>query len=306
METMAITAEEDDGQMQTQCEPCDDATVKPLLSAPLSEKDFIRLKHFIYEECGIKITAAKRTMIEARLQKRLRALGLATFSRYCDYLFSPQGMADELVHMIDVITTNKTDFFREPIHFSYLTDKALQAILTRSGTKRTVTVWSAGCSSGEEAYTLAIVLQEFADYHDLDFTILASDISTRMLEKARLAIYDEERVAPIPAALRKKYLLRSKDREKGIYRIVPELRERVKFRRVNFMEGDLWFKEPIDVIFCRNVIIYFDKPTQEKLLNKLCRCLSVNGYLFLGHSETLLGMNLPLVQVAPTVYRKAG
>ncbi len=306
METMVMTAGENGELEQTWREPYDDAPVNSLLSAPLSEKDFIRLKNFIYEECGIKITAAKRTMIEARLQKRLRALRLASFSRYCDYLFSQEGMAAELVHMIDVITTNKTDFFREPIHFSYLTDKALQAILTRDGTKRTITVWSAGCSSGEEAYTLAIVLQEFADYHDLDFTILASDISTRMLDQARLAIYDEERVVPIPPALRKKYLLRSKDREKGIYRIVPELRERVKFHRVNFMEGDLWFKEPIDVIFCRNVIIYFDKPTQEKLLNKLCRCLSANGYLFLGHSETLLGMNLPLVQVAPTVYRKAG
>jgi chemotaxis protein methyltransferase CheR len=245
-------------------------------------------------------------MIEARLQKRLRALGLTSFCRYCDYLFSPKGMADELVNMIDVVTTNKTDFFREPTHFSYLTDKALQAILSRGGTGKNVTVWSAGCSSGEEAYTLAIVLQEFADYHDLDFTILASDISTRMLEKARLAIYDEERVAPIPPELRKKYLLRSKDREKGVYRIVPELRERVTFHRVNFMEGDRWFKEPIDVIFCRNVIIYFDKPTQERLLNKLCRCLCANGYLFLGHSETLLGMNLPLVQVSPTVYRKTG
>jgi chemotaxis protein methyltransferase CheR len=306
METVMTTAGEDGGQEQTWHEPYNDAPARPPLSAPLSEKDFIRLKDFINEECGIKITAAKRTMIEARLQKRLRALGLASFSRYCEYLFSPEGMADELVHMIDVVTTNKTDFFREPIHFSYLTDKALQAILTRDGKKKTITVWSAGCSSGEEAYTLAIVLQEFADYHDLDFTILASDISTRMLEKARLAIYDGERVAPIPPELRKKYLLRSKDRKKGTYRIVPELRERVQFHRVNFMEDDLWFKKPIDVIFCRNVIIYFDKPTQEKFLNKLCRCLSANGYLFLGHSETLLGMNLPLVQVAPTVYRKTG
>ncbi len=303
---MVMTAEEHGGQGQMWRESCDDAPVNALLSARLQEKDFIRLKNFIYKECGIKVTATKKTMIEARLQKRLRTLGLPSFSRYCDYLFSRKGMADELVHMIDVITTNKTDFFREPTHFSYLTDKALQAILTHDGTKRTITVWSAGCSSGEEAFTLAIVLQEFADYHDLDFTVLASDISMRMLEKARLAIYSEEQVAPIPHALQKKYLLRSKDREKGTYRIVPELRERVKLHRVNFMEGDRWFKEPIDVIFCRNVIIYFDKPTQEKILNKLCRCLSATGYLFLGHSETLLGMNLPLVQVAPTVYRKAG
>ena len=146
-----------------------------------------------------------------------------------------------------------------------------------------------------------MVLKEFG----LNFLIIATDISTKVLEKARLAVYDHERVSPIPLEMKKRYLLISKDRTKKLYRVVPELRERVEFRRLNFMDGDFGFREPIDVIFCRNVIIYFDKPTQERLLKKFCQYLSVHGHIFIGHSETLFGMDLPLVQTAPTVYRKA-
>jgi chemotaxis protein methyltransferase CheR len=200
--------------------------------------------------------------------------------------------------MIDQVTTNKTDFFREPAHFDYLTRKALPEI-TR--TQRTVTVWSAGCSSGEEPYTLAMVLKEYG----CDFIILATDISTKVLDKAKLAVYDDERVGPIPDPLKRKYLLRSKNPAKKLYRVIPALRDCVRFRRLNFMEGDFGFREPMDVIFCRNVIIYFDKPTQERLLNKFCNYLSPQGYIFMGHSETLLGMDVPLVPAAPTVYRRA-
>lgn len=272
---------------------------------PLSDKEFSRLKEFIYRECGIKITEAKRTMVEARLQKRLRGLGLTSFSRYCDYLFGPRGMEEELVHLINVITTNKTDFFRESAHFHYLVRKALPEVLRQSSGRRTITVWSAGCSSGEEPYTLAMVLKEFvAERRGIDFLILATDISTKVLEKAKLAVYDEERIGPIPDELRKKYLLKSKDAVLKVYRVIPELRQRIRFRRLNFMDSDFGFRETMDVIFCRNVIIYFDKQTQERLLNRFCGYLSPDGYLFMGHSETLLGMDVPLVQVAPTVYRK--
>ena len=174
----------------------------------------------------------------------------------------------------------------------------------RSG-RKTITVWSAGCSSGEEPYTLAIVLKEFvAERQGIDFLILATDISTNVLEKAKLAVYNEERIGPVPHELRKKYFMKSKDAANRLYRVVPELRECIRFRRLNFMDSDFGFRETMDVIFCRNVIIYFDKETQEKLLNKFCAYLSPDGYLFMGHSETLLGMDVPLVQVAPTVYRK--
>ena len=264
----------------------------------LSNKDFSRLRTFIYKECGINIIDSKRTMLEARLQKRLRKLDLTSFSGYCDYLFSPNGIKEELTDMINQVTTNKTDFFREPAHFDYLRRKVLPEL---SRSRSTIAAWSAGCSSGEEPYTLAMVLKEFG----CNFTILGTDISTKVLDKAKLAVYDEERIDPISPELKKKYLLASKDRIKRLYRIVPELRTHVRFRRLNFMDGDFGFREPLDVIFCRNVIIYFDKPTQEKLLRKFYKCLAPDGYLFMGHSETLFGMDVPLVQAAPTIYRKA-
>ncbi len=270
----------------------------PSNQATMSNKDFSRLKEFIYKECGINIVDSKKTMLESRLQKRLRRLNLKSFSQYCDYLFSPQGIEEELTDMINQVTTNKTDFFREPAHFEYLRRKVLPE-LTRPG--KTITVWSAGCSSGEEPYTLAMVLKEFG----CNFIIFATDISTKVLDKARLAVYDKEQINPVPPAMKKKYLLVSKDKTKNLYRVVPELRAHVRFRRLNFMDGDFGFREPIDIIFCRNVIIYFDKPTQEKLLNKFCDYLSPNGYIFMGHSETLLGMDVPLVQSAPTIYRRA-
>jgi chemotaxis protein methyltransferase CheR len=266
----------------------------------LSRKDFGRLKEFIYDHCGIRITEVKKTMLEARLRRRLKSLGLDSFTRYCDYLFSPQGMTEELTPMIDQVTTNKTDFFREPPHFDFLAEKVLPGC-----TKRSITVWSAGCSTGEEPYTLAMVLAEFMEGRKGDFLVLATDISTRVLEKARLAIYPEEVVAPVPVGMKRKYLLKSKDGTRR-FRVIPELRSHVRFRRLNLMDGDFGLSEEVDIIFCRNVIIYFDKPTQASLLAKFCQCLSPGGYLFMGHSETLFGMDLPLVQAAPTVYRRVG
>lgn len=272
-------------------------------------KDFRRLGEFIEAELGIKMPDVKKTMLECRLQKRLRILGLSSFTEYCDYLFSDAGIESELVHMIDMVTTNKTDFFREPAHFDYLVQDALPE-LTRSrgaGISKPLAIWSAGCSTGEEPYTLSIVLSEFAErYPGLGFRffVLATDISSRVLEVAKRGVYDEEKVLPIPLEMRKKYLLRGRDKNKGVVRIVPELRRLVRFRRLNFMEGDFGMREPLDIIFCRNVIIYFDKETQGRLLNRFCRHLIPGGYIFVGHSESLSGLELPLVQVAPTIYRK--
>jgi chemotaxis protein methyltransferase CheR len=275
----------------------------------LSNADFARLRDFIYGECGIKVTEAKRPMLEARLQKRLRSLGIESYGDYCEYLFSSKGMEEELVFMIDSITTNKTDFFREPGHFQFLTDHVIPELirLRGAGTGRRLAVWSAGCSSGEEPYTLAMVLKEYGGQSPdggLDFLVWATDISTSVLGKAARAVYDEERISPIPSPFKQKYLLRSKDKDRRVVRIAPEIRSLVKFRRVNFMDEDFGFREPLDVIFCRNVIIYFDKITQQQLLGRFCRYLAPGGYIFMGHSETLFGMDVPLYLVAPTVYRK--
>ncbi|MFQ5455656.1 MAG: CheR family methyltransferase [Nitrospirota bacterium] len=275
--------------------------------ASLPDKLFFRLSKLIHTECGIKMPIAKKTMLEARLQKRFRLLGMKSLREYCDYLFSPQGRDRELINMIDVVTTNKTDFFREPLHFDYLVQKALPELIEQygAGTRRKLTVWSAGCSTGEEPYTLAMVLREFADrYQRLYYLILATDISTNVLEKARRGIYGQEKAELVPMPIKRKYFLKSKDRKKRLVRIVPELRAFVKFRRLNFMESNFEMREPMDIIFCRNVIIYFDRPTQERLLNRFCQHLISGGYIFMGHSETLNNMNVPLIQVSPTIYRK--
>lgn len=275
----------------------------------MSFHEFEQLSEFIKGHCGIKMPVSKKIMLEARLQKRLRVHRISSFRRYCDLLFhSPDGPG-ELRHMIDAVTTNKTDFFREPLHFSFLTDMALPEFTAAADAedKRIFTVWSAGCSSGEEPYTLAMVLSEFAARcPGFLFTILATDISTRVLEKARLAVYSEEQATGVPFDMKQKYLRRSKDRCKGLVRIAPELRSLVQFQQLNLMEEHFAFIEgTVDAVFCRNVIIYFERETQYRILSRLCRCLKTGGHLFLGHSETVHGFDLPLVRIASTIYRKA-
>ena len=269
----------------------------------LSDRDFARLSSFIHHEAGIRLGHEKKTMLEGRLKRRLRDLNIGSYRQYCDYLFAEQGLREEKVRFIDVVTTNKTDFFREAKHFDYLTQRALPELAPRLGDP--LLVWSAGCSSGEEPYTLAMVLSEYAESHPgFRFRILATDISTIVLEKARLGIYKSDDVEPVPPALRRKYLLRSRERHTDQVRIAPELRKLVEFRRLNFMDADYGVAEKADAIFCRNVIIYFDRPTQQKILGNLVRHLKPSGYLFVGHSETLHDMNLPVEPLGPALYRR--
>ncbi len=275
----------------------------------MSDKEFFRFSAFIESELGIKMPIAKKTMLEARLQKRLKALSIPTFGGYYDAVFGTGSDGSELICLIDAVTTNKTDFFREPGHFDYLTRVVVPEILNpgEAGRLRDLMVWSAGCSTGEEPYTIAMVLSELKTANPaFRFAVIGTDISSRALEAATTAIYEEEKIEPVPIPLRKKYLLRSKDPGKGLVRIVPELRALVSFYRVNLMDEHYGLEGSMDIVFCRNVIIYFERSTQERLVNRLVRCLRDGGYLFMGHSETLMGMDLPLRTVAPTIYRKAG
>lgn len=275
----------------------------------LSKADFERLRQLIYTESGIHLGVDKQTMLEIRLRRRLKTLGMSSLGDYCDRLFSmenrPGGLADELVHLIDVVTTNKTDFFREAGHFDYLVSKALPELGARPGAQRAIYTWSAGCSTGEEPYTLAMVLSEYAqNCPGFRFSVLATDISTEVLDKARLGIFKSEQARPVPAALQRKYFMRSRDRESDLVRVVPELRALVEFRRLNFMHENYDLPQMPEIIFCRNVIIYFDRATQERILKKLAGKLAPGGYFFAGHSESLQGMDLPLISVAPSTYRK--
>lgn len=217
-------------------------------------------------------------------------------------------MKNEIVNMVDVITTNKTDFFREPKQFSFLEETALPNLLNNygAGSRFPLSVWSAGCSTGEEPYTLALVLQEFAHKNQIyDFNILATDISTKVLEKAQTGIYENEKVNPVPLELLKKYFLKSKDKSKGLTRVCKTLRHTVLFQRLNFMDEEYSINSKFDIIFCRNVIIYFDKETQDRLIAKLVnKYLKPGGYLFLGHSESIFNNDLPIIQIAASTYQK--
>ncbi len=278
---------------------------KPL---KMSEHLFKKFRKFIYEQCGINLVPAKRTMLTVRLQKRLRALGMPSFKKYYDFVTSQEGFSKELVHMIDVVSTNKTDFFREPGHFDFLTKKALPDLFDsgRLSPRRGLNIWSAGCSSGEEPYSIGMVLSEyFKEKRRGTFSILATDISTRVLDIARNAIYKEELTEPIPKKYKRKFMMWGKGSRKGFCRIVPELRQHVHLHRLNFVEGRTFgIDTAMEVIFCRNVIIYFDRKTQRRLFQKLHHQLVPGGYLFIGHSETLHGINDDFEPIGGAVYRK--
>lgn len=279
------------------------------LPGEMSNDTFSRFSEFVTAHLGIKMPDVKKTMLQSRLQKRLRMLGLGSYEDYYAYVFSVQGRETELSHMVDAVTTNKTDFFREPLHFKYLVETALPGVMAagRAVDQRYFRFWSAGCSTGAEPYTLAMVLSEFAEKRGaFRYTILGTDISQRVLKEAVTGVYEAQMTDPVPGEMRKKYLLRSKDPRKNIVRIAPEIRAMVKFRQLNFMNEEYNLGQTMDVAFCRNVLIYFDRPTQERVVNRICRYLHPGGYLFVGHSETLNGLDVPLTQVKATIYRKWG
>lgn len=269
----------------------------------LSARNFARLAEYIYAYSGIKMPLSKKTMLEGRLRRCARNAGAASLDDYCDYLFDRQGLEAEIVPLFDAVTTNKTDFFREPAHFDFLTSNALPALVSEGRTK--LKVWSSACSTGAEAYTLAMVFEEFARGGPrLDYATLGTDLSTRVLEQARAGIFAEAMIEPVPQDLRRRYLMSARDSQRGEVRIVPRVRAKHSFARLNLMDATYPVDRDMDIIFCRNVLIYFDKATQEKVLTRLCSHLREGGYLFLGHSESLAGVSLPVTAVANTVFQR--
>lgn len=276
----------------------------------MSDRVFDRFRRLIYGQCGIYLSEAKKTMLSARLRKRLNSLRMEHFEQYYKYVSNAKDGAIELVHMLDVVSTNKTDFFREPKHFDFLAEETLPNMV-RSGKwrpGRRLNIWSAGCSSGEESYTIAMLLADYKSGNRTgDFSVLGTDISTRVLEKGEKGIYSEMVTEPIPTILKRRYLMYGNGTQKGFCRIVPELRSKVRFQRLNLNEGnDFGIKTKMDIIFCRNVIIYFDRETQKRLFEKFYRQITPGGYLFIGHSETLHGINDRFKAVAVSTYRRPG
>ncbi|HSM88810.1 MAG TPA: protein-glutamate O-methyltransferase, partial [Desulfobacterales bacterium] len=252
-----------------------------LAAAELNPKQFQKISDMVYRTAGINLKEGKEALVRSRLMKRLRVLGMSRVEDYIEFIDSDQGTG-EVAALIDVMTTNKTSFFREVDHFHFLREQVLP------GLNRTrVRFWSAACSSGEEPYTLAILLREhLPDVERKDVRILATDISRRMLDKALQAVYPQDVVDEVPSPAYRKYFTAQRKDRSGSWQVTAEARALVHFTYLNLM--DPWpMKGPFQVIFCRNVMIYFDKPTQQELINRFWDYLEPGGHLFVGHSEGL-------------------
>jgi chemotaxis protein methyltransferase CheR len=267
----------------------------------LTDDNFIKFKDLIYNKCGICLHDGKKELVRARLNKRLRQTGIKTFTDYYKYL-TQEDNGNELVVMLDAISTNKTSFFREIKHFDFLKENVFPSYAAGDYGRR-LRFWSAACSSGEEPYTLAISLLEYLGQTNFDIKILATDISTKVLGEAQRGVYPEERIEDIPGPLIRSYFQQGQGRQQGYYRVKPNLRNLISFKRFNLMDK-FPFNTIFQFIFCRNVMIYFDKKTQERLVNKFHQCLIPGGYLMIGHSESLTGVNHPFKYIQPSVYQK--
>lgn len=278
--------------------------VEPAMTA-IGDRQFRRVAAYIQAETGIKMPLTKAQMIEGRLVRRVREGGFESMDDYCEHILSGYASDEAVDDFINAITTNKTDFFREPGHFDYLAQHILPEL--RAQRCRRIRCWSAAASSGMEAYTLAMMLADFvAEQRDMDYFILATDIDTNVLAEARRGIYPHVALSPVPAAMRARYVVNARDPQRKEGRIVPELRRKVGFARLNLMDNHYPVGEPMDVIFCRNVLIYFERDVQAKVIARLCDNLRPGGHLILGHSESIHGLDLPLITVANTVFKKKG
>ncbi len=270
------------------------------MDASITAEEFQRFRTLIYDESGISLSDKKQSFLASRLSKRLRDLGVETFSEYYEKV-TEDPTREEFTCMLDLISTNKTDFFREPKHFDFLRD----TIIPELATAKRIRIWSSACSTGEEPYTIAITLCDgVQDPAQWDFKILASDLSTRVLAKAASGVYDQGRFRDVPPDTLKRHFLRGRGDNEGVFKVKPHLASMIRFRRLNLMDDHFPIKTPLDLIFCRNVMIYFDRPTQETLVNKFHRYLKPGGYLFIGHSESLQWVAHPFKSVAPTIYQK--
>jgi chemotaxis protein methyltransferase CheR len=270
----------------------------------LRDVDYQKISRFVYETCGINLHEGKKELVKARLSKRLRSGNFSSFSDYFRFVTTQEG-TDELVHMIDSLSTNLTSFFREAKHFRKLRDIIPETIVksAQPNGKSKFRIWCAGCSTGEEPYSLAMTVKETLNGNHVDVRITATDISTRVLRTAVNGIYSGDRVRNIPRELLRRHFQIGQGKWRGYYRVKQELRDIVDFKRFNLMEPPS-FEELFDVIFCRNVMIYFDKQTQATLVQRFGDCLKDNGWLFIGHSESLTGLPHKFKYVEPSVYRK--
>ena len=268
----------------------------------ITEEEFGQFSALVYRECGILLPATKKALLVTRLSKRLRELGVPSFQAYYNLIAGDPG-GSEFTRLLDLISTNKTDFFREPVHFEFLRTR----ILPELQQLKQVRIWSAACSSGEEPYSIAMSVADAVEYPpQWECRILASDLSTRVLSKAASGIYEADRVRDLPLDVLRRHFLKGRGEHAHLFKAKPHLTEMIVFRRINLIDERYPIKTPLDMIFCRNVMIYFDRPTQARLMAKFRRHLKPGGYLFIGHSESLQWVDHQFRYVAPTIYRNEG
>jgi len=265
-----------------------------------TNNDFAQVKTLVYDFAGIDLNDAKKNLVYNRLAKRIRFLEMNSFSEYLRFV-KAQGEA-EFVHLINAITTNLTFFFRENHHFEYLANTIIPGLLKTNQTKRKIRIWSAGCSTGEEPYSIAIVLKETVP-GDWDARVLATDLDTNVVQTAQEGVYKIDRLKGVSEARVKRWFMKGSGSRDGFVKVKSELQQIIDFGQINLMNE--WpIKDAVDVIFCRNVVIYFDKPTQSKLFDRYANLLSENGHLLVGHSESLYKVSDRFKLLGQTIYQK--
>lgn len=275
-------------------------------SVRLTDAQFQKFGSLIYQKTGIYLKPEKKELLNARLGKRLRVHGFDSFRKYYDYVIGDK-TGEELVQLIDVVSTNFTSFFREQAHFDFLTETALPTFIKEGrdgGSRREIFFWSAACSSGEEPYTLAMVVEDFFERNPgWRFQIIATDISTRVLTRAARGVYSDDKLIKVPKPFLKKYFQKGVGKSAGFVKIKENIRQLITFDRLNLM-GEFPWQETLDVIFCRNVMIYFNRETQQEVVKKFYGALAPGGYLLIGHSESISSLEHDFKQVDATVYQK--
>lgn len=274
----------------------------------MTEEERIAISSLVERELGIKMPDTKKTLLMGRLSKRLRELGLKTYGEYYDYIHTPEGLTHEYPQFVDLVSTHETSFFREMSHFDYLLASVLPSLSREgSGKVEELKILSAACSTGEEAYSIGSIIEEHKRKTGdklFRYRITGTDISPKVVSTAARGVYPDTRMRTVSPEYANRYFMRSRDPNRKQVRVVPEIRSHMEFFVMNLMDTSYPFNHPFQIIFCRNVLIYFEKHKQEHVINMLCRHLVPGGYLFIGHSETLFEFTLPLKNLAPSVYMK--
>ena len=278
-----------------------DSSLAEMRDFVLTDKEFNQIRKLVIEHTGISLSDAKRNLVYSRLSKRLRKLNIESFGSYIRLLETSAGK-DELVNFTNAITTNLTSFFREKHHFDFMKSDVLPNLLKVNADSKQIRIWSAGCSTGEEPYSIAMAIRELiSESQNWDIRILATDLDTNVLAHAKAGVYALERIEGLSKLRRKQWFLRGKGKQTDFVKVRPELKSMISFRKLNLMEP--WpIKSQFDIIFCRNVVIYFDKPTQKVLFKRYHEVLKSRGHLFIGHSETMFKVSEDFKLIGNTTY----